>query len=167
MACRSPEHCLIQKSALPKISGVDRSRHNQQHKERGHNDRRDEPVLSCAALRPRGRTSRRRRSSAICGIGHAVPPDHALPARGKSHPSNFWYGSRRNFRDGSRRLRWNSFCWAAFLANAATCSSVSRLSFGRAIHSRMIFRRVSWSSMFVVPWLLYRRGASARHLRSR
>ena len=23
-----------------------------------------------------------------------VPPDHDLPARGKSHPINFWYGSR-------------------------------------------------------------------------
>ena len=67
----------------------------------------------------------------------AEPPDHDLPARGKSHPINFWYGSRRNFWDGSRR--WNSFCWAAFLANAATCSSVCRFSFGRAIHSRMIF----------------------------
>jgi len=33
--CRSCERCLIQKSPLPKISGVDRSRHNQQHKERG------------------------------------------------------------------------------------------------------------------------------------
>jgi hypothetical protein len=84
----------------------------------------------------------------------AVPPDHDLPARGKSHPINFWYGSRRNFRDGSRRLRWNSLFWAAVLANAATWSSVCLLSFGRAIHSRMIFRRVSWSSMFAVPWLI-------------
>ncbi len=41
-----------------------------------------------------------------------------------------------------------------FFANAATCSSVCRFSFGRAIHSRMIFRRVSWSFMFAVPWLL-------------
>jgi hypothetical protein len=84
----------------------------------------------------------------------AVPLDHDLPARGKSHPINFWYGSRRNFRDGSRRLRWNPFFWAAVLANAATCSSVCLLSFGRAIHARMIFRRVSWSSMFAVPWLI-------------
>ena len=30
-----------------------------------------------------------------------VMPDHDLPARGKSHPINFWYGLRRNFRDGS------------------------------------------------------------------
>src|SRR4029077_8176320 len=84
----------------------------------------------------------------------AVLPDQDLPARGKSHPINFLYGSRRNFRDGSRRLRWNSFFSAAVLANAATCSSVCLLSFGRAIHSRMIFRRVSWSSMFAVPWLI-------------
>jgi hypothetical protein len=81
----------------------------------------------------------------------AVLPGHDLPARGKSHPINFWYGLRRNFWFGLRRLRWNSFCWAAFLANAATCSSVCRLSFGRVIHSRMIFRRVSWSSMLAVP----------------
>ena len=82
-----------------------------------------------------------------------VPPDHDLPARGKSHPINFWYGSRRNFRDGSRRLRWNSFFWAAVLANAATCSSVCLLSFGRAIHSRMSFRRTRGlpSSRFLGP----------------
>ena len=79
---------------------------------------------------------------------------HNLPARGKSHPITFWYGSRRNFWSGSRRLRWNLFCWVAFLANATTCSSVCRLSFGSAIHSRMIFRRVSWSSMFAAPWLI-------------
>src|SRR4029077_16052092 len=82
----------------------------------------------------------------------AVLPDHDLPARGKSHPINFWYGARRNFCDGSRRLRWNSFFWTAVLANAAACSSVCLLSFGRAIHSRMIFRRVSWSFMFAVPF---------------
>jgi hypothetical protein len=40
------------------------------------------------------------------------------------------------------------------LANAATCSSVCRFSFGRAIHSRMILLRVSWSSMFAVPWVI-------------
>ena len=40
-----------------------------------------------------------------------------------------------------------------FLAKAVACSAVCRLSFGRAIHSRMIFRRVSWSSMLAVPWL--------------
>jgi hypothetical protein len=28
------------------------TRHNQQHKERGHNDRRDEPALICVARRP-------------------------------------------------------------------------------------------------------------------
>jgi len=77
-----------------------------------------------------------------------------LPARGKSHPITFWYGSRRNLWSGSLRLRWNSFCSVAFLANATTCSSVCRLSFGSAIHSRMIFRRVSWSSIFAAPWLI-------------
>ena len=93
--------------------------------------------------------------TATSGISNAAePPDHDLPARGKSHPINFWYGLRRNFWFGLRRLRWNSFCWAAFLANAATCSSLCRLSFGRVIHSRMIFRRVSWSSMLAVPWLI-------------
>src|SRR4029077_15359207 len=98
-----------------------------------------------------------RRLRANMGAGsqdRAEPPDHDFPARGRSHPISFWYGSRRNFWDGSRRLRWNSFCWAAFLANTATWSSVCRFSFGRAIHSRMIFRRVSWSSMFAVPWVI-------------
>jgi hypothetical protein len=44
------------------------------------------------------------------------------------------------------------------------------LSFGRAIHSRMSFRRVSWSSMFTVPWLILSGtagGVPARHLRRR
>src|SRR5215472_4950401 len=86
------------------------------------------------------------------GSANAVePPNYDLPARGKSHPINFSYGSRRNFWDGSRRLRWNSFCWTAFLAKAATCSSVCRFSFGSAIHWRIIFRRVSWSAMFAIP----------------
>jgi len=62
---------------------------------------------------------------------------HALLMRGKSHPTTFWYGSRR--------LRSNAFCCAAILAKAVTCSSVRRRSFGSLIHSRMIFRRVSCS----------------------
>jgi hypothetical protein len=68
--CRSRERCFIQKSPLPKISGVDRSRHNQQHKERGHNDRRDEPALRYVALRLARSTCRRRRNPAFWGIGH-------------------------------------------------------------------------------------------------
>jgi hypothetical protein len=56
--CRSRERCLIQNSLLLKISGVDPSRYNQQHKKRVHNDRRHEPALSCVALRPAGSTCR-------------------------------------------------------------------------------------------------------------
>jgi hypothetical protein len=65
--------------------------------------------------------------------------------------------------DGTR------FAGQPFLANAATCSSVCHFAFGRAIHSRMIFRRVSWSFIFAVPWLscLGQQGASAHDLRPR
>jgi hypothetical protein len=99
----------------------------------------------------------------------AVRPDHDLPARGKSHPMTFSKGSLRNLWSGSRRLLWNLFCCAAFFANATTCSSPCRLSFGRAIHSRIIFRRVSWSFIFAVPWATYlgQQGAPAHDLRSR
>src|SRR5207302_11314294 len=46
----------------------------------------------------------------------------------------------------------------------ATCSSVRRFSFGRSIHSRMIFRRVSRSSMFAVPWAIS--SVTARRVRA-
>jgi hypothetical protein len=74
-------------------------------------------------------------SAAACPLTRG----HDLPARGNNHPMTFSKGSRRNFWCGSRRLRCNSFCWVAFLANAATCSSVCRSSFARAIHSRCFF----------------------------
>src|SRR5579872_64730 len=40
---------------------------------------------------------------------------------------------------------------AVAVARAADWAAASRLSFERTIHSRMIFRCVSWSSMFAVP----------------
>jgi hypothetical protein len=47
--------------------------------------------------------------SALLGIAKDLVtqtlPDHDLLARGMSHPITFWYGSRRNFWLGSRRLR--------------------------------------------------------------
>jgi hypothetical protein len=50
------------------------------------------------------------------------------------------------------------------LANAATCSSVCLLSFGRAIHSRMSFRRIRGlpSSRFLGPSYLGQQGARPR-----
>src|SRR5271167_139914 len=57
-----------------------------------------------------------------------------LPVRGNSQPIICRYGSPL---DGIRSI--------AFLAKGMACSSVCRLSFGSAIHSRMIFRRVSCS----------------------
>jgi hypothetical protein len=83
-----------------------------------------------------------------------------LPTRSKSHPITFWYGSRR--------LRWNSFCCTALLAKAAACSSVCRLSFGSFIHSRMIFRRVSCSSMSAgSPWASISSTSRALHFNAR
>jgi len=53
-------------------SGVNRSRNNQQHKERGNDDRRDEPALSHVAFRLAGdtRICRRRRDLGFWEIGH-------------------------------------------------------------------------------------------------
>jgi hypothetical protein len=58
--------------------------------------------------------------------------------RGNSHPIICRYGSPL---DGIRSI--------AFLAKGLACSSVCRLSFGSAIHSRMIFRRVSCSGFML------------------
>ena len=60
-------------------------------------------------------------------VRHCAARSRLASARHK--PSDqFLVRLRRNFWFGLRRLRWNSFCWAAFLANAATCSSVCRLA---------------------------------------
>jgi hypothetical protein len=67
---------------------------------------------------------------------------HGLPMRGCSHFIICRYGSPL---DGTRSL--------AFSAKGLACSSVCRFSFGRDIHSRMIFRRASCSGfMFKILW---------------
>src|SRR3954452_1944043 len=69
---------------------------------------------------------------------------HGLPMRGDNHLNICRYGSPL---DGIRSI--------AFLAKGLACSSVCRLSFGSDIHSRMIFRRVSWSGfMLKFLWFL-------------
>src|SRR5437764_7486867 len=54
-------------------SGVTRSRNNQQNKQRGNDDRRDEPALSHVTFRIAEDTHicRRRRDLAFWGIGHS------------------------------------------------------------------------------------------------
>ena len=90
-------------------------------------------------------------------LNAAELPDHDLPARGKSHPINFWYGSRRNFWDGSIRTTAMELVLLGRLfwrMPQPVLLGLSAFPSGRAIHSRMIFRRVSWSSMFAIPWVI-------------
>src|SRR6202011_1850524 len=63
---------------------------------------------------------------------------HAFPVRGNSQFFPRRYGSPL---DGIRSI--------AFLAKGLACSSVCRLSLGSAIHSRMIFRRISCSGFML------------------
>jgi hypothetical protein len=60
--------------------------------------------------------SRKSGNGELCrGYAAEIPPLYrpiTTCQRGaKTISFNFWYGSRRNFRDGSRRLRWNSIFW--------------------------------------------------------
>src|SRR5262245_8447730 len=91
-------------------------------------------------------------------VGSASGAHHDLPTRDDSHPITLSYGSRPP--------RRNLFCSTLFLAKAVACSGVCRLSFESAIHWRMIFRRVSWSSMsadcLFVDSQHHERGAATR-----
>jgi hypothetical protein len=81
-------------------------------------------------------------------------PDHDLPARGKSH-HQFLVRIAPKF---PRRIAPTAVELVFLGRRFGECSnlfSVCRLSSGRVIHSRMSFRRVSWSSMFAVPWLSF------------
>src|SRR5258708_39342256 len=68
--------------------------------------------------------------------------DHGLPMLGNSHLIICRYGS---LLDGIRSI--------AFLAKGLAYFSVCPLSFGRDIHSRIIFRRVSCSRLMLNPSL--------------
>jgi hypothetical protein len=76
---------------------------------------------------------------------------HDLPARGNSHPLTFSKGSRPKFLVRIAPTAMELVLQGRLFGECRTCSSVCRLSFGRAIHSRMIFRRISWSSISVIP----------------
>src|SRR5271169_761433 len=78
-----------------------------------------------------------RRDDRLTMLAH-FPPDHGLPARGSGHFIIRACGSSLN---AIRSI--------AFLAKVLTCSSVCRLSFGRDIHSRIIFRRSSCSGFML------------------
>jgi hypothetical protein len=67
--------------------------------------------------------------------------NYCFPVRGSSQPIIFLFGS---LTDGIRSM--------AFLAKDFACSGVCRLSLGRDIHSRIIFRRSSCSGFIFKSW---------------
>ncbi len=84
-----------------------------------------------------------------------VPPNHDFSARGRRSHSHYFL-----VRIASKFLARISPTTMEFVLLGRLFGECRNLLFGLSLvlqkghHSRMIFQRVSWSSMFAVPWLV-------------